>query len=178
MAVSRGRAELGRLPLRADGVREAVLTQRPGAGGNGLKIGFTVLLGFYAVAFLVGVGNGHFGWWGEERVERLLREQALARLGTEVAVDPACSPQAARLQASFGTITRVSFVRDLDRPLPAIVAQQRIVCPNRGGQNVTERWILLAQPDTDDAPRCLAIGHKEAIDKAIRRCGFVTRRVS
>jgi hypothetical protein len=155
-------------------VAEAALTPIPSTGGRRLKIAFIALLGFYAIAFLVGVANGQFGWWGEERVQRILREQALARLGAEPTADSAC----VRLQATFGTISRVSFVKDLDRPLPAIVARQRTVCTNRETGGVAERWILLGQPAADDTPICLAIGRKEDIDTAMRRCGFVTRRFS
>lgn len=158
---------------------EAVGTHASGAGGKGLKIAFVALLGSYGVASLVGLANGHFGWWGEERVQRQLHEQALARLGSGPAVDPSCVTQAVRLQTSFGTISRVSFIKDLDRPLPAIVAQQRIACVNRGrAEAVSERWILLALSERDVPPPCLAIGQKEEIDKAIRRCGFVNRRFS
>ena len=159
-------------------MNEAIPVPVPDTGARRLKIAFTALLGFYAVAFVVGVCNGHFGWWGEERVQRELREQALARLTATPAVDAACTPAARRLQATFGTISRVSFVKDLDRPLPAIVAQQRIVCAHREGRTIMERWILYAQPDVDDTSLCLAIGRKQDIDDAIRRCGFVTRRLS
>lgn len=148
-----------------------------GTGGRRLKIVFAAVIGSYAVAFAVGAANGHFGWWGEERLQRELREQALAQLDS-AANDPACLPQDLRLHATFGTVSRVSFIKELDRPLPAIVAQQRIVCAGAQGRRVAERWILLARPDTDETPACLAVGRKDEVDKAIRRCGFVMRRLS
>lgn len=162
--------------MAAKPLAEAPATRASGASGLGLKVAFAIVLGFYAVAFAVGVANGRFGWWGEERLQRELRERALSRLDS-AATDVACAPRAVRLQTTFGTISRVSFAKDLDRPLPAIVAQQRIVCADRQGV-VAERWILLAQPDRDDTPLCFVLGRKEEIDSAIRRCGFVARRFS
>jgi hypothetical protein len=152
----------------------AIRTSHPGPG-KGLKVLFAAVLGSYVVAFGIGLANAHFGWWGEERLERELREQAERWLAS-AAADPTCLPQTTRLQTTFGTISRVSFMKDLDRPLPAVVAQQRVVCA--AGQHVTERWVLLGRPESDDAPVCLVIGRKEQVDSAIRRCGFVSRRFS
>lgn len=52
-----------------------------------------------------------------------------------------------------------------------------MVCDGREGRRVAERWILLARPEAE-ARRCLAIGPRTEIDNAMRRCGFVTPRLS